>query len=266
MIIRANTATQAKHSNSITIKKKSLRCPIQEDIIKAVLFDVDGTILRSHGAGKQSMMEAASQVFSTTGEMETFNFQGKTDPFILYRSLEMEGFSPEEIDLAIPRFKELYFKILEYNLKNLGAELLPGLMDVLNALDMEPSIICGLLTGNFRGGAMRKLDYFGLFNRFSVGVYGDDTWDRNQMPLIASNRIRDDLGEEVLSSDITIIGDTIYDIECGREFGAKTIAVATGWTDADELKSHNPDFFFHDLSDTNAVMNAIKASIDTIHV
>jgi len=211
-------------------------------------------------------MEAAREVFLTTGEMETFDFQGKTDPYILYRSLEMDGFSTDEIDRAIPEFKELYFDILERNLTRLGAVLLPGVMSVLNHLDRDPSILCGLLTGNFRGGAMRKLNYFGLFNRFSVGVYGDDTWDRNQMPAIASNRMRDELGVEVFPNDITIIGDTIYDIECGKKFGAKTIAVATGWTDADELRHHNPDFFFHDLGDTNAVIDAIKTSIDSIRV
>ena len=237
-----------------------------EHTINAVLFDIDGTILRSHGAGMESMMEAAQLVFSTTGEMGTFNFQGKTDPFILYRSLEMDGFTPEVIDERIPRFKELYFNILESNLEKLGAELLPGIMDLLNALDEDDTIICGLLTGNFRGGAMRKLDYFGLFNRFTVGVYGDDTWNRNQMPSIAINRIYQETGIELQAENITIIGDTVFDIECGRKSGTKTIAVATGWTDADELEAHDPDFFFDDLCDTKAVMNAIYTKKDTIKV
>ena len=232
--------------------------------VSTVLLDIDGTILRSHGAGKESMLEAAGMVFSTTGKLDTFNFQGKTDPFILYRSLEMDGFTPEMIDERIPRFKEVYFNILEKNLSKLGAELLPGVMDLLNALDNDDSLICGLLTGNFRGGAMRKLDYFGLFNRFTVGVYGDDTWDRNRMPLIAIDRIFNETGLNIQPENITIIGDTVFDIECGRNSGTKTIAVATGWTDGDELKAHNPDFFFNDLSDTRAVMNAIYTKKDAI--
>jgi phosphoglycolate phosphatase-like HAD superfamily hydrolase len=128
------------------------------------------------------------------------------------------------------------------------------------------NLIIGLLTGNFYKGAMIKLNYFDIFHYFTMGVFADDTYIRNEMPFVALQRLQAVTGTVFTTEDLIIIGDTIYDIECGKTSGATTVAVATGWTDAETLLQHNPDYFFHELSDTNNFLYSIKELQDCIQL
>ena len=226
--------------------------------MKAILFDIDGTILNTKGAGRDSLMEATSLAFGTTGKMEIVDFQGRTDQYILTESLRHTGMTDDDIEEKLPVLKDLYFSLLKENMLTYECYSMPGIEDLLQKLSTESDFILGLLTGNFRESAYIKIGRFGLEGFFSMGVFADDAARRNDMPPIARERIRELHGVDMDFSDIIIIGDTVHDIECARASGAVAVAVGTGWTPGEELIVKQPDYYFDDLGDTELVMDVIK--------
>lgn len=226
-------------------------------IIKAVLFDIDGTILKCFGAGKKALIQACQEVFGTVGRMHAVDFQGKTDPLILRESLSIMGFGNDDIDRNTSALKQRYFHHLALHMHDSTSVLLPGVAELLGALSRVETVLLGLLTGNFRESARIKLDRFDLNRYFSFGVFGDDAAYRNDMPPIAKKIIFDNFGIDMPFEDIVIIGDTVYDIECAKSAGAISVAVGTGWVEKEALLARGPDYFFDDLSDSVPVMDAI---------
>ncbi|MBP7735175.1 MAG: HAD hydrolase-like protein [Spirochaetes bacterium] len=226
-------------------------------VIKAVLFDIDGTLLKCFGAGKKSLIEACMEVFGTIGTMHAVDFQGKTDPLILLESLAIMGFKEEDIHRNIEELKSRYFHHLRTNMYDDSSVLLPGVEDLLERLRDHDGVLLGLLTGNFRESARIKLDRFDLNRFFTFGVFGDDASYRNDMPPIARDMIRDSFNIDIPFRDIAIIGDTVHDIACAKSSGAVSISVGTGWADPGALLDLEPDYFFDDLSDVDEVMKAI---------
>lgn len=202
-------------------------------------------------------MSATIDTYGTCGLMDTIPFQGKTDMLILYESLMPTGFSEKDIKSKLDLLKRNYFAALQRLIQEYDVEIMPGIPQILELLSRRSDIVLGLLTGNFSDGAQIKLSRVNLFDYFTIGVFGDDTEQRNDMPLIARQKIADYLYSDIAFRDIFIIGDTQYDIECARKWDAPSIAVGTGWTDEEDLLSHEPDFYFRDLSDTNAVLEII---------
>ncbi|HQQ52148.1 MAG TPA: HAD hydrolase-like protein, partial [Spirochaetota bacterium] len=186
--------------------------------------------MRTHGAGKKAMVQAAITVYGTAGDMDTVDFQGKTDPLILMQSLTPHGINQDTIFERMEDYKTLYFDLLQQTMPQSDAVLLPGIQELLHTLKKYDNLIIGLLTGNFYKGAMIKLNYFDIFHYFTMGVFADDTYIRNEMPFVALQRLQAVTGTVFTTEDLIIIGDTIYDIECGKTSGATTVAVATGWT------------------------------------
>lgn len=227
--------------------------------IKAVLFDIDGTLLKCFGAGKKSLINACREVFGTVGRMEAVDFQGKTDPLILRESLGIMGFADGDIDTNIDLLKERYFHHLRENMPDSSSVLLPGVTGLLDRLAEHDGSLVGLLTGNFRESARIKLEHFGLNGYFPFGVFGDDAAYRNEMPAIARSIISEEYSLSIPYSDMFIIGDTKYDILCAQSVGAVSIAVGTGWADTEALRSYGPDHFFEDLGDTDRIMAVIAA-------
>lgn len=186
--------------------------------------------------------------------MQELNFQGKTDPLILYESLESIGLTENEIDRRLPELKNAYFRLLEKNLQEFPVKLMPGIIPLLKALSPRDDIITGLLTGNFSTSAYMKVGVHGLEGFFPFGVFGDDTAVRNEMPAIGQAKIKNLYNHDIDFSDIFIIGDTEHDIACAKHAGAVSVAVGTGWTDRGFLRSQDPDYYFDDLGDTREVM------------
>lgn len=217
--------------------------------IKAVLFDIDGTLLNCNGAGKKSLVDAAKDTFGTCGNMEKVNFQGKTDPLILKESLEEWGINRKTIEIKTPLLKEKYFSYLKKNMGLLDPFLLTGVKETLENLSQQEDIITGLLTGNFKESAMIKLESFSLNEYFRVGAFGDDAPLRNLLPEIARRRIKENFDLDIPFERIFIIGDTVHDIECANFAGAISVSVSTGWTDRDTLLSRKPDHHLDDLGD-----------------
>jgi phosphoglycolate phosphatase-like HAD superfamily hydrolase len=137
--------------------------------------------------------------------------------------------------------------------------VMPGVAEVTRRLAERPDAVIGLLTGNIEAGARAKLGPTGLWPRFRVGAFGSDDIDRRRLPAIACARAQALTGRAFSFEQVTIIGDTPLDVDCGRACGTRVVAVATGWHPVGDLAACNPDLLFADLSDVDAVVTALTA-------
>ena len=227
--------------------------------MKIALFDIDGTILWSRGAGRRSMERALTGIFGTAGPAG-YRYDGKTDKQIVREAMVHEGFSSAEVDTRMDAVLDRYVAELAIELKgdHHGTALLPGVTALLDAVEQHDDIVLGLLTGNLIRGAEQKLRVVGVDpDRFVVGAFGSDHEIRSELPAIARQRASVVLGREISAADCVIIGDTPNDVACSRPIGARAIAVATGHYDVTALAACGPEAVFADLSDTNAVLQAI---------
>ncbi len=229
--------------------------------MKLVLFDIDGTVLLSDGAGKRAVRRAMVEVFGTPGP-DSHRFDGKTDPQIVRELQRLAGHPDDHIDEHLPRALGRYVELLSEELERPGHKsyTLPGVPELLDALEARDDVMLGLLTGNVIDGARAKLAAVGIDpDRFVVGAYGSDHETRAQLPSIARQRILDAQGHEFVGHDIVVIGDTPSDIHCGQSIGVRAIGVATGHYSVSDLLDCGAYAAFDDLSDTQAVVAAILA-------
>ena len=227
--------------------------------MKLALFDIDGTILRSDGAGRHALHGALREEFGHVGPAD-HPFDGKTDRQIVRELMRLEGNDDAAIDRRMETVLARYLEVLHVELTTGGHEvtLLPGVLELLDALEQRSDVTLGLLTGNVAAGAAAKLAAVGIdVGRFAVGAYGSDHEHRPELPALAQRRARERLGHSIEGERLVIIGDTPADVDCGRALGARAIAVATGRYGMAELASHGPAVVFPDLTDTAAVVHAI---------
>jgi len=227
---------------------------------KVVLFDIDGTLLLSHGSGRVAMESALIATFGTPGPA-TYRYDGKTDKLIVRETMRAEGFTDEVIDERMSLVLERYLDGLHVALANPSrkAYALPGIHEIVDAVEQADDLVLGLLTGNVVTGARAKLRAVELeFDRFAVGAFGSDHEHRPELPPIARERASTLLGYDLPGDRLVIIGDTPADVHCGRGVGARAIAVATGGYSVAELDEHDPAASFADLSDTARVLEAIR--------
>ena len=228
--------------------------------MKVALFDIDGTILLAHGAGRRSMESALVATVGTPGPGGQ-HYAGKTDRQIVREAMRASGFSDADVDSRMEDILRVYLSGLAAELTTGGSEpivTLPGVPAVLAACEAHQGVLLGLLTGNLVTGAEHKLRAVGVDpGRFSVGAFGSDHEDRAALAALARVRASAHLGRDVNASACVVIGDTPADVACGQAIGARTIAVATGGFTVDQLRRCDPHVVFEDLSDTAAVMDAI---------
>lgn len=227
--------------------------------MKLVLFDIDGTLLLTDGAGRRSMEGALQEVFGAAGDT-TYRYDGKTDRQIAREQMRAAGFDDAHIDSRMHDVLQAYIARLSAELKHDpdAARLCTGVNPLLDALEAHERATLGLLTGNIADGARHKLAAVGIdVNRFRINAFGSDHEHRPELPGIAKLRALELLGLDVAGDGIVIIGDTPADIECGRALGVRAIGVATGRYTVDELREHNAAAVFADFTDTEAVIRAI---------
>jgi phosphoglycolate phosphatase len=228
--------------------------------VKLVLFDIDGTLLLSDGAGRRAIHRALREVFGSTGPADYF-FDGKTDPQIVRELMRIAGHGDAHIDAQMDTLFARYIECLHEELGAPGHRrpyTLPGVPELLDVLESNADVVLGLLTGNLELGAKAKLEAVGLDpRRFRIGAYGSDHEQRPELPAIALARTKRQLGIDVAGSAIVVIGDTPADLTCGKSLGAGAIGVATGRYSVEELSRHGPLAVFRDLSDTDAVTRVI---------
>lgn len=221
------------------------------------LFDIDGTLITSGGAGEKALIDAMRDRFGVEEDFSGITLAGATDSAIARRLLEKHGIEagPEQVVSLL----DSYLGHLRDRLPRHNGRLLPGIITLLDELQQRQDAALALLTGNIVRGAEIKLRHFGLWDYFPFGAFADDHHDRNQLGPFATARAREEHGEDFPPERTYVLGDTPRDIECGRAFGAKTVAIATGNYSFEELASHAPDFLFRDLSDTPGVVAALFA-------
>lgn len=211
------------------------------------LFDIDGTLLRSGGAGQSAMEETMRVEFGIDqiqGEIKT---AGRTDRAIVSELIEQHNLTSDEITWK--KFQDCYFRLLPGFLQQLDGAILPGVIEILGDLSIRPDIEVGLLTGNFRNGANIKLSHFGISHHFEFGGFGDRHHHRDDVAREAVDEIQSRFGVQANGRPVVIIGDTPADIRCARAVNATAIAVATGVYQADDLQKESPDHLFEDFSD-----------------
>ena len=226
--------------------------------MKLVLFDIDGTILWSDGAGRRAMTEALMTVFGGAGPTD-YHYDGKTDPQIVRDLMRADGHTDDIIDERIDPLMRRYLGGLERELAGgTRAHVFDGVRDLFDLLEERGDIILGLLTGNLREGAAIKLRAAGIdIGRFKVCAFGSDHHARAELPALAQRRAKEELGLDIPGDHIFVIGDTPADITCGQGIGARAIAVATGRYTPEELARHHPYALFSSLADTAAVVKVI---------
>ncbi|MCX5767803.1 MAG: haloacid dehalogenase-like hydrolase [Gemmatimonadetes bacterium] len=227
--------------------------------MKIALFDIDGTILWSRGAGRRSMERALMAVHGAVGA-PGYRYDGKTDRQIVRESMRDAGILEADVDARMDEVLDRYLTELAVELSGADHQsmLLPGVEAILNEVESHDGVMLGLLTGNVASGAEQKLRRVGIdIGRFQVGAFGSDHEVRHELPAIAQARASARLGRAVPGGAVIVIGDTPSDVACAQPIGARTIAVATGSFDVPALAACRPTAVFADLSDTAAVMAAI---------
>jgi phosphoglycolate phosphatase len=227
--------------------------------MRVVLFDIDGTVLRSGGVGRVAMEHALTEVFGSPGNSE-YHYDGKTDRQIVRELMRLEGRADEDIDLEMDRLLREYVARLRDELASgtRSVEVLPGVRELLDELEGNSNVVLGLLTGNIIDGARAKLAAAGIdISRFKVNAFGSDHEERPQLPGVAQRRASEILGTDIAGERLVVIGDTPADIRCGESIGARAIGVATGRYSVEQLSQHDPYAVFETLADTTAVMERI---------
>ena len=215
-------------------------------MVKLVLFDIDGTLVRTGHAGTQAFAKTFATEFKAHTGLEKMSFAGRTDV-----SLVREFFKHNDIPATqenFRRFFERYVFWLDQILARSQTSICPGVWELLRDLRALPKPpIIGLLTGNIRLGAEIKLRHFGLWEEFEFGGFADDHEERDLIAAAAHDRSHRILGRRLRGEEMVVVGDTPLDIRCARAIGAKALAVATGGATLEELKMRQPDWAIPDL-------------------
>ena len=219
---------------------------------KLILFDIDGTLLTSGGAGERALRRGFQARFGIEDDLAKVEIAGRTDSGIARQMLAHHGLPETPENLTA--FFDGYLQFLPEELPASPGYLLPGIVPLLEALKARSDVVLALLTGNLARGAEIKLTHYGVWHYFEFGAYADDHYDRNQLGHFARQRATEKHGVDFAPGNIFVLGDTPHDITCARAIGAKAVAIATGKFTAVELGKLGPDFLFTDLGDLPAVL------------
>jgi len=222
---------------------------------RLVLFDIDGTLVLTGGAGIRAMNRAGQSVLGVPAILNGVEVAGRTDWSIFHDALLKIGRDLD--DDLFARLREEHIAFLRHEILQPGhgvKAVMPGIREILPALHARDDVFVGLLTGNFEGAARIKLEHFDLWRYFRCGAYGDDAADRNALVPIALARARAlGLGDTSFER-VIVVGDTPNDVACARAVGAVPVAVATGTYSVEQLKASGAPFVFRDLADVESFL------------
>lgn len=247
----------------IESKVSAKALPPNGEYLRVVLWDIDGTLLRSTRVGAFKLYTAPllEKVFGTIGRLDELSVSGMTDLQIIAEALRDEGFTPASILERVQDLRDIYMQEMK-RVMAFGETLfyaLPGAKETLQATQDDPRYLNALLTGNIEPAAKLKLQIVSLVNFFSLpGAFGDDSHDRRELPAIAAARLKGHLRLALQPKQFIVIGDTPNDIACARHFGARAVAVSTGRSySAEDLLQYKPDALLPDLTNTALVLQTL---------
>jgi phosphoglycolate phosphatase len=228
----------------------------------AVLFDIDGTLLQSGGAGQLAFAEAFAQEFGVDELSGDVPFAGRSDRAISLDLMQVHGVDPSEANWQ--RFRDAYLGRLPAALAKRQGRVLPGVVKLLQELSRHEHALIGILTGNIREGAHHKLVHYGLREHFAFGGYGDECHHRDDIAAMAAAEAkRHGADRHGISLELTgamVIGDTVHDVTCARAIGAVAVAVPTGGATREALIGAQPDLLLDDLTAADELLNIVAAA------
>ncbi|MCI0459870.1 MAG: haloacid dehalogenase-like hydrolase [Gemmataceae bacterium] len=219
-----------------------------------LLFDIDGTLLTSAGAGKAAIEGALAGEFGVAMRGHV-SYSGRTD-----RAIGRDLFRLHDLEDSAANWQRLvagYLRRLPATLATHPGQVLPGVAALLGQLSRRGEVALGLLTGNIREGARLKLAHYGLFGHFAFGGFGDLHFDRDEVAREALAEAQRHLNGKIHPQRIWVIGDTPLDVRCARALGARAVAVATGWHTREELEAAGPDLLLPDLSEASPLLDRL---------
>lgn len=224
---------------------------------RAVLFDIDGTLLRAGGAGRRGLINAAARHFDlpqqvAAAAIEAIDFRGATDALIIE---EMEWRLDRMLGGAHGEFIALYLEELDRALQGSVIEALVGGAELIAALE-QAGVTVGLLTGNIREAARRKLAHINLAHLTErPGGFGEDGRERAELARTALQRLA---AVPVPPERTLVIGDTPHDAWAAHAAGAQAVLVATGWTPLPELEQAGALAVLEDLQDSTLLWDLLE--------
>ena len=216
---------------------------------RLLLFDIDGTLLWTQGAGREATRLAMIEVFGTEANIAAHQFGGKTDWQTLVDQLCAFGFTAQDVERGMPAFHEAMARNLASIINDYQVEPCPGALALIQTLRQRDDVLLGLVTGNVKDAAAVKLRAAGFDPAwFPVGAYGHEALERDHLPAIALARAVEHYRIRLQPEDVLVIGDTPADVSCARALGAAAIAVGTGFCERAELIACNPNHYIDDLN------------------
>jgi phosphoglycolate phosphatase-like HAD superfamily hydrolase len=220
-----------------------------------ILFDIDGTLLHTGGAGQAAFRETMRMEFGVSDAVSHVLFAGRTDRAIVLDYFLAHGIADSSDNWG--RFVGSYPDRLRRMLPACPGRVLPGVHRILELLADRSDVTLGLLTGNLLVGARMKLGHYGIGGSFRFGGFGDDHIDRDSVARLALAEAERHLGNSQPIGQVVVVGDTPLDIRCGRAIGASVVAVGTGWQSRDLLEAECPDLLLDDLSDPSPLLELL---------
>lgn len=207
--------------------------------MKLILFDIDGTLMHTHGVGRRSVSFALQTVLGREVDTSPISFSGKTDPQIFSEILT--HIQADDADVLLPVLLRVYETEMHRAMPTADVTVLPGARRLVRRLAGDARAHLALLTGNIEPMAFLKVEAAGLSDCFDWGAFGSDSAARNDLPTCALDRWTARGQDRLEGADVCIIGDTPYDVRCAQTIGAFTLAVATGNYSSDDLAADSPD-------------------------
>ena len=229
---------------------------------RAILFDIDGTLVDTDGAGRRALEQAFVEVFdldSVDARASGVPFAGRTDPIIVRGLAGAWGIDPARLEAGRDALLQSYLRALtdEMRRPNPKRRALPGVCELIESLDDHPSARLGLLSGNIENGARIKLEPFGLNRFFPGGGFGSDHEDRSEMARLAVQKLSRHYGVRFDPAAVVVVGDTPHDVSSARANGFHAVAVDSGWASREELERSRPDVLLDDLTEGSRVLEAL---------
>lgn len=225
---------------------------------KLLLFDIDGTLLLTGGAGKIAFEEAFEEIFDIPHAWRNLDPHGKTDPAIFDEVAQRELgrlLSPGEFELLMDRYEEIFEDRIQESPR---FELMPGVIEILEYLSKNPEFFLALATGNFERAGRMKLKRGAIEHYFPTGGFGNDARKREEILLAAVAYSEELAGECFEKHRIFVIGDTEYDIAAAQKAGLRSIAVLTNGRTRKHFEKDPPDHILKDLTDIPAFLSCLK--------